>query len=91
MDFKFKGVSEYLEDLVARIDAPLLCSLPITLFHQLIFETLQLSKFFSCTLKSKVLNDTLAHIVFEDCTVQVSLPLMSGMSPDKTLSLGISC
>ncbi|KAN0123249.1 hypothetical protein V8E52_003202 [Russula decolorans] len=88
-DFKFKGVSEYLEDLVARIDAPLLHSLAITLFHQLIFETPHLSQFFSRTLKSKALND--ARIVFEERAVQVSLPLTSGMSPDETLSLGISC
>jgi hypothetical protein len=88
-DFKFKGVSEYLEDLVARIDAPLLHSLAITLFHQLILETPHLSQFFRRTLKSKVLND--ARIVFEDRAVQVSLPLTSGMSPDETLSLGISC
>jgi hypothetical protein len=88
-DFKFKGVSEYLEDLVARIDTPLLHSLAITLFHQLIFETPHISQFFSRTLKSKAQND--ARIVFEDRAVQVSLPLTSGMSPDETLSLGISC
>jgi hypothetical protein len=88
-DFRFKGISEYLEDLVARIDAPLLHSLAITLFHQLIFETPHISQFFSRTLKSKALND--ARIVFEERAVHVSLPLTSGMSPDETLSLGISC
>ncbi len=88
-EFKFKGVSEYLEDLVARIDAPLLHSLAITLFHQLLFETPHISQFFSRTLKTKAIND--ARIVFKDRAVQVSLPLTSGMSPDETLSLGISC
>ena len=38
----FRGVSEYLEVLVARIDAPLLDKLYITFFHQLIFDTPQL-------------------------------------------------
>ena len=85
-DFKFKGVSEYLEVLVARIHTPQLHSLAITLFHQLIFETPHISQFFSRTLKSQTLND--ARIVFEERAVQVSLPLAS---PDEILSLGISC
>ena len=34
-------------------------------------------------------NDTC--IVFEEHAIHVSLPLTSGMSPDETLSLGISC
>ena len=88
-DFRFKGISEYLEDLVARFDAPLLHSLAITLFHQLIFETPHISQFFNRTLESKALND--ARIVFEDRAVQVSLPSTSGMSPDEALSFGISC
>jgi hypothetical protein len=36
--FKFHGVREYLEDLVAQIDAPLLEDVRITLFNQLIFD-----------------------------------------------------
>jgi hypothetical protein len=43
--FFFHGVSEYLEDLVARIDAPLLNSIKITLFHQLIFDIPQFALF----------------------------------------------
>ena len=41
----FKGVSEYLEDLMSRIDAPLLTVLTTTFFHQLIFDTPQLTQF----------------------------------------------
>jgi hypothetical protein len=41
----FQGVSEYLEDLVARIDVPLLNDFSITFFHQLIFDTPQLDQF----------------------------------------------
>ncbi len=33
--FRFKGVSEYLEDLVARIDAPRLNGLDVTFFDQI--------------------------------------------------------
>jgi hypothetical protein len=38
-----------LEDLVARIDAPLLHKLNITFFHQLIFDTPQLAQFIART------------------------------------------
>ena len=88
-DLRFKGISEYLEDLLARIDAPVLHSLAITLFHQLIFDTPHISQFFARALKSKALND--ARIVFEDRAVRISLPVTSGSSHDETLSLGISC
>ena len=44
---RFRGVSEYLEDLVARIDVPLLKQLEITFFHQLIFNTPQLNQLIS--------------------------------------------
>src|SRR6266481_6827218 len=44
-EFDFKGVSEYLDDLVARIDAPLLDRLDIEFFTQLIFHTPQLAQF----------------------------------------------
>jgi hypothetical protein len=43
----FQGVSEYLEDLVAQIDAPRLQALSITFFHQLFIHTPQLSRFIS--------------------------------------------
>ena len=35
---EFKGVSEWLEAVVARIDAPLLGFVQVTFFHQLIFD-----------------------------------------------------
>ncbi|KAI9453335.1 hypothetical protein F5148DRAFT_479661 [Russula earlei] len=43
--FSFKGVSEYLEDLIARIDAPTLEHLEAVFFHQLIFDVQRLSQF----------------------------------------------
>ena len=44
-EFVFKGVSEYLEDLVARIDTPKLVSLTIKLFMDLMLNIPQLHKF----------------------------------------------
>ena len=52
-DFNFKGVSEYLDDLVARIDAPQLNSLDITFFNDIVFDTPQLVRFISHTPKDR--------------------------------------
>jgi hypothetical protein len=41
----FKGASEYLEEILARIDVPRLNELYITFFNQIIFELPQLSQF----------------------------------------------
>jgi hypothetical protein len=43
--FQFHGVSEYLEGLVARINAPLLNSIRITFFLEVIFDIPQLAQF----------------------------------------------
>jgi hypothetical protein len=43
----FDGVSEYLEDLVARIDAPLLDEFRINFSHQPVFDIPQTIRFFS--------------------------------------------
>ena len=54
-EFEFKGVSEYLDDLVACIDAPQLNTLDITFFNDIEFDTPQLVRFISHTPKSKAL------------------------------------
>ena len=41
-DIRFKGASEYLEEILARIDTPQLNELQITFFNQIIFDTPQL-------------------------------------------------
>jgi hypothetical protein len=66
----FTGVSEYLEDLVARINAPLLCESHIIFFHQLEFNTPQLAQFISRR------NEALygVRVIFSDSHVIVSLP-----------------
>ena len=43
--FNFRGTSEYLEDLVAKIDAPRLSEVNISFINQLIFEVPHLSRF----------------------------------------------
>jgi hypothetical protein len=77
----FKGVGKYLEDLVARIDAPLLDKLFITFFHQLIFDTPhQLTRFISRTPKLRAHDQ--ARVVFSEEHVGVTL---------SNLQLRISC
>ena len=75
------GVSEYLEDLMARIDAPLLDNLQITFFHQLIFNTPQLTQFISRTPKFKT-HDT-AHLLFSAGVISATV--------DERLRLEVSC
>jgi hypothetical protein len=70
--FKFKGASKYLENLVAPIDAPLLDSLEITFFHQLILDTPQLVQFVSRTPNVKAPVE--AHVVFSYESISVTLP-----------------
>ncbi|KAH8978776.1 hypothetical protein EDB92DRAFT_1956025 [Lactarius akahatsu] len=48
-EFHFRGDSAYLEDLISRIDAPVMESLNITFFKPSAFDTLQLSQFISRT------------------------------------------
>ena len=79
---RFLGISEYSGDLVARIDAPLLDGLDITFFHQLIFDTPQLTRFISRTPKLKAYDEELVQ--FLDRSVWVS-------TIDEALRLEISC
>ena len=81
----FYGVSEYLEDFVARIDAPLLNGLKIALFHQLVFDTPQLALLISRTPKFQT-HDKLEARVHFPSFVKVSFSTLDGR-----LSLAISC
>ena len=83
--FGFVGVSEYLEDLVARIDSPLLDSLQIKFFHQLIFDTPQLTRFISRTPELNARNE--ARMVISNSGASVLVPGVVG----KGLRLEISC
>jgi hypothetical protein len=84
--FRFKGVTEYLEDLVARIDAPLLVRFLITFFNQLVFDLLQLTKFLCRTEALSVLDH--ADVVFDESLTNVDFVSQTGTS---CLLLTISC
>jgi len=44
-DFRFNGTHDYLEDFVARINAPELCEIEISIFYQPLFDATQFSRF----------------------------------------------
>jgi hypothetical protein len=69
IELRFRGVGDYLEDLVAQIDAPLLDKFTITFFyeHDLTFETPQLAQFISRSPKFKVHDE--ARLVFPTGTL----------------------
>ena len=68
--FYFKGVSEYLEDLVACIDAPQLNRLEIILFNDIVFDTPQLVRFISLSPILKALEE--AYITVRDRAATVN-------------------
>ena len=81
----FKGASEYLEDLVAGIGAPLLNKMDITFFRQSILDTPQLTQLISRTPNFKA--QERARVVFDsDWDVWITLP----QTFDGELCLGIS-
>ena len=67
----FRGVTEYLEDLIARIDAPLLGCIKITFFNQLVFDILQLPKLLCRTEKFTALGQ--ADVSFGSDAISVEL------------------
>jgi hypothetical protein len=84
---RFRGVSEYLEDLVARIDVPLLNYLRITFFHQLIFDMPQLNQFISRTPKFSAHNNADVHFIYR----QVSVKFRPESVGEFKLELAILC
>ena len=86
----FRGVSEYFEDLASRIEAPLLYTLNITFFHQLIFDTPQLTQFVSHFAPNFKTPDG-AVLNFNDIFVTPNVTLFSKQSFFELLVFGVSC
>ena len=70
----FCGFEEYLEDLVARIDTPLLNELGISFFYQQIHPTPRLSQFISRTPTIRSHGEArAARVFFSACAVSITL------------------
>jgi hypothetical protein len=85
--FEFQGSCEYFEELVARIDTPLLDDLNITFFYHIIFDTPQLAQFISRTPKFEAPDE--AYLKFSDSDVSVTLPRPETFAG--TFHFAISC
>jgi hypothetical protein len=84
--FSFKGVCEYLEVIVARIDAPRV-NLSITFFNQIVFDTPQFMQFIGRTPTLKALEN--ARVVFRDDAARVKFSSQS--SGYGLLEVVVSC
>jgi hypothetical protein len=87
----FRGAHEYAEDLVARIDTPLLDELRMLFFNQLIYDSdrSQLFLFLGRTGKFRALGE--AVIVFSSRSTLVKLSSRTGAPNHEVLTLGIQC
>jgi hypothetical protein len=82
--FMFRGGGEYLEVLVARIDAPRLRRLDITFFNDIVFVTPRLTRFISHTPTLEAFDE--ARVTLWESTASVKLS-----SVFATLDVSISC
>ena len=83
-DFLFRGGAEYLEVLMARIDAPQLRGLDITFFNDIVFLTPQFTRFICHTPMLEAFD--VARVTFLGGTASVKLS-----STYERLSVSISC
>lgn len=88
--FEFRGASEYLEDLVAQIDAPRLTSIRIAYFNQLVFQVPQLFRFVGQTQVLELARFKHAQVNFRGSHVYISLYSEQVESRRSHLALRIS-
>ena len=87
--FRFKGVTEYLEDLMTHIDTPQLDEMHITFFNQIDFDCPRLAQFINCTPTLRVLDE--AHVQFADSAASVRLRSRTHEISFGYLLIDISC
>jgi hypothetical protein len=80
---QFRGVTEYLEDLMTFIDTPQLGGMHISFFNQIDFDTPRLAQFINRTFKFAKPD---AHVRFDDYYARVVFQFESS-----TLDIEISC
>jgi hypothetical protein len=85
----FKGVSEYLEDFVARVDAPQLNKIYIFFFNDIVFDTPQFIQFVSRTPTLRALEK--ARVAFRHTNAEVNLSSQTSEYGKLELRVQISC
>ena len=83
-EFCFRGITEYLEDLVTFIDAPQLNNMDITFFHRTDFDCPRLAQFIDRTPTLRARDE--AHVKFNDWSAGIVL-----FNRFSTLGIEISC
>jgi hypothetical protein len=83
LEFQFKGVTEYLEELVTPIDTPQLGRIDVAFFNQIDFDTPRLAQFINRTPRLRARN---AQVKFDDDFAHVGFP-----PGGETLGIAISC
>lgn len=86
--FVFRGVSAYLEGLLARISAPHLRNFDVTLFNQLLFALPVLSQFISTTAE---LRFPVAKVNFNQTSISISLSNHKEAQGGKSFYVQVSC
>ena len=84
---RFRGRCNYLEDLVASINAPLLKAMFITFFEEYAYNTPQLYKFISCT--NQLRSPRRVDVVFSGQTIRVELYRQTDPVSDPFLMLEV--
>jgi hypothetical protein len=87
--FQFRGKSEYLEVLVAGIDAPLLDTIFITFSDELTFDIPELARFMRRTTRFQALNE--AHVDFGYYSALVKSLPVTETDFDEESGLKITC
>ncbi len=87
--FSFKGVSEYLEDLVTCFDAPQLDHLEINFFNQVDFDTPRLAEFINRTPTFRTRHE--ARVEFDYEAVKVKLTYRTHEPGYRSSWIQISC
>ena len=85
--FQFRGVGEYLEDLMARIDTPELDFLDITFFNDIIFDTPQFTRLISHTPTFEAFDEASITLGYDIAGIKLS----SEISDRVKLIVSISC
>ena len=89
--FHFKGVTEYLEELVSRIGTPQLNQMNITFFNQIDFNTPRLAQFINCTPSLRALNEAHVYVCAPDTAARIRFQYRASEYSFEYLSINISC
>ena len=86
---QFRGVTEYLEELVIHIDTPQIDRMHITFFNQIDFDCPRLAQFINRTPELCAFDEALVQ--FDDDTAGVTLRCRTSESGLRDLEIAIAC